>query len=453
VGSGSTGGGSSSAIDVAQTPLTADQNEQYFTSAVVGLNLSLEATGGQVRVTRIDVATSGTIDETLLGGAQLVEDLNGNGEVDAGETAAADAPAVLADDGTYALAPLTPLVLVPGTPRTFLLTVDASGVAPADQAANVGQTLVANLDALGVVAEDDQGLIVNANGTFPLSSSVTFEVGDTALLSEVVVGPGTGASSAEYVEVFNATGRPIDLSNYYMTDATNDPSIGQFYWKLPSGQDFANTSTADWFVRFPAGATLTPGQVITVAIDGEGFKAAYAADADYCMRNAGTTTSAQMLTWDGVAPGTNFVAAPVSSSAGLTNGGEFVCLFVWDGSADLVQDVDLLNYGNASFSNTSVNKSPGQGTPDVKVDSLTDADAVESTFQDDSSDLFQLDHRGPGSSGAPALKRVDFTEGAEAKTGGNGITGHDETSEDFGDGAGNPGTFAADASPTPGVVN
>ena len=163
-----------------------------------------------------------------------------------------------------------------------------------------------------------------------------------------------------------------------------------------------------------------------------------------------------MLTWDGVAPGKTFTQAPIHASAGLTGpsggnfgSGEMVCLLSWDGVVDLVQDVDLVNYGNASATNTAVNKSPGQGIPDVKVDSAFDNDSTESTFQDDSSDLFQLDHRAPlGAS----IERVDFTEGAEKDAGGNGVAGHDETSEDFGDGQGGSGTFAPAAAPTPGQL-
>ena len=71
------------------------------------------------------------------------------------------------------------------------------------------------------------------------------------------------------------------------------------------------------------------------------------------------------------------------------------------------------------------------------------------TYQNDSDDLFQYDHRAPN---GPSLRRVDFTEGAEVKTGGNGLTGNDETSEEFGDGAGGNGTFEAAATVTPGTI-
>ena len=90
----------------------------------------------------------------------------------------------------------------------------------------------------------------------------------------------------------------------------------------------------------------------------------------------------------------------------------------------------------------------------MRCDSAFDADNVASTYQKDQDEFFQFNHR---SQMGASIKRVDFTEGAEIKTGGNGIAGHDETSEDFGDGAGgNVGTFvgvalATDA--TPGAFN
>ena len=47
---------------------------------------------------------------------------------------------------------------------------------------------------------------------------------------------------------------------------------------------------------------------------------------------------------------------------------------------------------------------------------------------------------------------MDFTEGNELKTGGNGITGNDETSENAGDGAGGNGTFERSQTATPGTL-
>ncbi|HBP21633.1 MAG TPA: hypothetical protein DEA08_28095, partial [Planctomycetes bacterium] len=38
------------------------------------------------------------------------------------------------------------------------------------------------------------------------------------LISEVAVGPGSGATSAEFVELVNPTAQVIDLENYYLTD-------------------------------------------------------------------------------------------------------------------------------------------------------------------------------------------------------------------------------------------
>jgi hypothetical protein len=465
VNTGSTSS-SSLALEVTGIPLLASQDEQLFVGApVVALAFTVEATGAQGRLLRVDIASSGTIDESTLGGVELIEDLNGNGEIDAGETSVASAPAALTDDETYVVTPVSPLVFATNTPRSFLVTVDASALSTSDQVNGVGSTLAfAIADAASVIGEDDQGIVVTGSGTFPMNASVIFEVNDTVLLSEICPGPGSQATSAEFIELFNATGATTDLSDYYLTDYTDNPNNGNFHWKLPTGENFGpagGVSSYDFLVRFPAGTTLTSGQVITVAVDAEGFKAAYGSDPTFCMRNKGTTTAEQMLTWDGVAPGTAFTAAPVHNNASLTGpgssaiaGGEMVALFSWDGASDLIADVDLVNYGGSSSTNTAVNKSPNQpaqapGAPDVRVDSLTDADATESVFNDDSTDLFQFDHRAPNGT---SISRADFTEGAEIKTGGNGITGNDETSEDFGDGNGANGTFERLSTATPGQL-
>lgn len=452
---GSTGGGgtpppppppSGTLLDVVDQPLLAGQAAQRPSAgSIVGLRLTLEALGARSRLIRLDVASAGTVDETLLGGLDLIEDLNNNGLVDQGETSVASAPSASVDNGTYVIMPISPLVFELGTPRNFLLALDSSAMSADDQVRSVGKTVALSVaSAASVVGQDDQNNIVPGGGSYPIGGTTTLEVNDTAMISEVVVTP----TAAEYVEIFNATGASIDLSDYYLTDFTDDPNSGRFYWKLPTGENFQNT-TADWIVRFPAGTQLASGQTIAVAMDGAGYQTAYGVEAGFCLKNP-SANSTQMLTWDGVTPGTNFVSAP--GVGGLTNGGESVFLFTWDGVADLIVDVDLLNYGNSTLTNSNVDKSPGQAVgPDVKVDSITDADALESTFNVEAGEFFQFDNRAPGGSSAyPAIQRIDFTEGTEVKTGGNGLTGNDETSEEFGDGAGNPGTFDHVAAASPG---
>ncbi len=407
-----------------------------------------------VDLVSVAIVASGTIDESTLGEAVLVHDFDGDGARGPLEPALATAPAPLSDDGGYQFQLQSPLRIAAGDTGQFLVTVDASVLTGLDQARAVGKTVALELsDATAFLVTDAAGAPAIVDGSFPASGSATLALGDHVLISEVGTGPGERATSSEFVELFNPTGQPIALDDYYLTDFTADVTTGEFYWKLPTGADFGPAGSAyssDFVVRFPGGETIDAGEVIVVAVDGEGFKARFGTDPDYCLRNPGTTSAMQMLTWDGVAGGANFVSSPVTSQPGLTGPGssttgrgEFLCLFTWDGAADLIQDVDLINYGSASLTNAAVDKTPAQNAPgvaNVEIDSAFDADRALSTFKPDTSEFDQYNRRAPlGAS----IKRVDFTEGNETKQDGNGITGHDETSEAFGDGIGGSGTFEA----------
>lgn len=98
-------------------------------------------------------------------------------------------------------------------------------------------------------------------------------------------------------------------------------------------------------------------------------------------------------------------------------------LFFWDGVSALASDVDYLLYGDAG---DAVDKSGISGyNPDTSAQGQEFASAPP--FGDGS------------------LQRIDFFEAGPNMTGGNGITGADETSELLGT------TWIVSGSPTPGA--
>jgi len=218
---------------------------------------------------------------------------------------------------------------------------------------------------------------------------------DHLLVSEAVLTP----ASSEYIEIFNPTSQTIQLDDYYLTDDAS-------YAQLPAGTQ--SISFSDFIVRFPPGATIGPCQVIVVAFDGAGFTGDFAMTADF------EITSAD--------PGTpDMVATDVGSSPTLTNGGENATLFFWDGASDLVGDVDMVNLGVPSAANQIGNKTG------VSVDG-PDGDAVASPYVNDAGTM-PLQASAPGSN--LSTKRTQKEGTFEIQGGGNGITGHDETSEDI----------------------
>ncbi len=318
--------------------------------------------------------------------------------------------------------------IAPGADVQLLVVVDAS---VSTAVTITGKTIELGVAAATDVVASQGGTAITVTGTTPTPAQpITLYVHDHLLLSEIVPTPTAG----EYIELFNPTAQPIDLTDVFLTDATNQAST-VWYYNLPTGTGFAPDNAFDYLVRFPAGATIQSGQTITAAYSGSGFQTTYTQDANYCMRDAVGTT-VQMLTADTANPPA-WSATPIPGTGGvMTNGGEPTILFRWDGTSDLVQDLDYVYYGTSSAANQRIDKTG------VTIDG-PDADTTAGAFTAETATFMQPDYLLAGFP-AVAIHRVDFTEGAEVQTGGNGIGGNEETSEDI------DLTFV-NAAPTPGA--
>jgi len=248
---------------------------------------------------------------------------------------------------------------------------------------------------------------------------------DHLLISEFVVTPTEG----EFIEIFNPTFSTIDLSNYYLTDdvGANNPD----YVKVVNGSAALSVGSFDFLVKFPDGAKLAPGGVTVVAFSGAGFKTKYAVAPDYEILRTDATVA-------------DMVTIAAASNAGLSNNSESIVLFTWDGNSDLVQDVDYVVWGDKS---TAVDKTG------LAIDG-PDADSNPSTYKNDtpvaSQTVVNADNdsdQQPHDTGSSAARNAP--EAGETRSGGNGITGHDETSENFSFAG---GSWTLDATPTPGTV-
>lgn len=227
------------------------------------------------------------------------------------------------------------------------------------------------------------------------------------LLSEVCVRNSAG----EFIEIYNPTNSTVTIENYYLTD---------LYGKLETADDFypvivsgpvQNQQTSDFLVQFPAGTTIDPGEAIIIAMSGSGFLATYTFEPDYEIMDTGTGILMSV-------PANGFVG----TSAGLSNGGETVTLFHWDSYSDLVQDVDY-----ASWSDDGVRRVDKTGIAFDGPDSGT----TETTYLDDTPALDQDRISGGPHPNGESFTRVDYAEGTETFSGGNGLYGHDETSENL----------------------
>lgn len=212
----------------------------------------------------------------------------------------------------------------------------------------------------------------------------------------------SSGNTEEFVEIWNPTNRTIDLRNYYLTDSFD-------YWKFPSGVNAPTVNISDFLVRFPQGAMMTPGQIITVATEFMAFQNLYDQVATYSLDS---TSGPQMMDRLRV-PGN-------PGDASITdNQGELVVLFYWDGVSDLVKDVDIVIAGTGpEGENALAAKQPVDGP---------DSDTTATPYKPEAMQLGVMAMRALA---ATSYKRIALEAGSETQTGaGNGITGDDETSE------------------------
>jgi len=230
------------------------------------------------------------------------------------------------------------------------------------------------------------------------------------LLSEIVVTPTGG----EFIEIHNPTGATIGLSDVYLTDATFAGG-GTYYYNIVTGANAGGGGFGDFHARFPDGASIAAGEFQTLALAGsDAYAAEYGSAPTYELFEDGVGA-------DGVADMREALPGSINNQGGLTNSGEIVVLYTWDGASDLVQDIDYVVWGD---------KDEAVDKTGVAVDG-PDADATPTLYAPDTG----IASQDVAAAGAHALgdsfQRIDFSEGTEVQVGGNGITGSDETSEDL----------------------
>lgn len=211
------------------------------------------------------------------------------------------------------------------------------------------------------------------------------------LLTEVVLAPSGG----EFIEIANPTGEAAPLAGFHLSDAGA-------YFRLPAGP--VSVDDTDFIAAFPDGATIPARSAIAIALgSAAAFQAVYGEPPAFS-----------------IADRTMKVVA-VAGTASLTNDGELIALFHWDGRSDLVGDADLLLAGVPSAANGLINKGG------VAIDG-PDADAAPLAYASDARTLVAQIARPPNDT---STKRIALEAGHETQAGaGNGITGDDETTED-----------------------
>lgn len=207
--------------------------------------------------------------------------------------------------------------------------------------------------------------------------------------------------SPEFIEIHNPTGAPLALDGYRISDQAD-------YYRIAFGGSSAGLNSFN--ANFPGGATIGAYGYQVIAPDGGDFLTRTGRLAEYAFTNHG-----------GSAP----MGGQIGGSGSLlANDGESLILYYWDGTSTYVRDVDMVAFGDGN-GNWPVNKSGViVGTYTYLVDN-------------------PYTYLAPRLAGK-SLARIDLSEALEYRADGNGLGGHDETSEDFDE------SFMLIDTPTPG---
>ncbi len=242
------------------------------------------------------------------------------------------------------------------------------------------------------------------------------------LITEVVITP----TSSQYIEIYNPGPKAVDLSNYYLADSSG-------YLRLPCCPPLLQPT--DFSVRFPAGASIAANSIAVVAFNAASYTAAFGVQPNFEMPLSDPETPAvpdMLPAWGG----------SVSSIRSISSTGEWIVLFTWDQISDNVKDVDIVRLGNPGVNDGLANK--GNQCFDGP-DAGTDCEPYLN-------DALSMPAMGLGAAPAGFSHKRRFLEAQrEMACNGNGITGHDETSENTRitwDGTA-PNAYTA---PTPGLV-
>ena len=221
---------------------------------------------------------------------------------------------------------------------------------------------------------------------------------DHLLLTRVVTqgGPALSPNAAESFSIYNPTDSQINLSNYYVCDDAD-------YYKMQTDGDMASSSIASGFTaRFPA-INIESGDTLNIVLN-ENYTEFYEESFIPDIIMFGAEINSMIETENG---SFGFADSKLNESS------ELLILFYWDGNSEsLIQDVDYFVWSSLGGISEVVDKT-GIG------DYLDDTTLNSQLYFEKSTDNYY------------AYSRIGIEEVDEIETGGNGIIGHDETSENF----------------------
>lgn len=265
----------------------------------------------------------------------------------------------------------------------------------------------------GAGGEGTGGSAAGGNGTGGEGGGGVGTPADHLLISEIA----RLDTTREFVEIYNPTNAAIDLSDVYITDNATYHSIAATGTWSPV---LATTNT-DFAARFPAGATIAAGDVVVIGFD-PGYEAAWNGCPDFYMGTAALSCNGGMVPV--MLPA---AVGSISDASNISDAREMIMLFTWSGTVgQTLKDLDYVTWGTEFDDETRVSKT-----------GITGYVADTARNQQQAAPLHDFEG---------SIERCQFETG-EKLSGGNGITGHDETSENL------ASSFVIAGTPSPGTKN
>ncbi len=249
-----------------------------------------------------------------------------------------------------------------------------------------------------------------------IATSVFAVPADHLIISEVVV--QADATGSPFIEIENPTGSPIPMDNVYLTNGAAAPAT--YYYNIalldPASVNPGGGTAGGFHARFPAGFVLPASGSIAIALNGSAeYLAAYGNNPDFELFEDGVEPDGVPEMLEAFQGSINAGLGGAGNVPALSATAASLILYSWDGATDLVQDLDYVMWGadnNVRIDKTGVTIGAGTYFADTAVGTQEAAAAT-------------------GPAVGSALRRVSADEGTETLTGGNGIGGHDETSENL----------------------
>jgi hypothetical protein len=213
---------------------------------------------------------------------------------------------------------------------------------------------------------------------------------------------GAEPTTAEFVEILNPGDEAVSLGDVYLSDNAG-------YWTVTSGTwDVEQTPGTDWIAQFPAGTSIGPGETIVIA-GKQDFVTTFGTCPDYSWGAPITCGGDEAVMMEEPVAGGRPSIEP--GTGHLSDNREMIVLFRWSGdAADPVEDIDYVTWG-------------------VEFDDASRADKTgEVGYAPDTARASQ--RPAPSGSQDVTISRCG-PEAGETESGGNGSTGHDETSENL----------------------